>query len=293
MVASLRAVGLINSVVLLEGAASAGHKIICGYRRLHGLRRLGEAAAPARLLPPVEFSTLEVFLKSLWDNLSHRQLGPLECARVLFKLERECRVPENVLVERFLPLLGLSPHRKVLRSYLSLHRLHSKLRCMLTAGHLTLASAERLAQAAPEMQDEMAAVLARVRLSASLQREVLDIVDDLAAISGTSPVAILNEPEILAIAGDGRLSGFQRGEKIYGRLYCRRYPRVFQARETFLAERTALDLPGTVRLSPDPYFETPRLRVEFDAVSAQAFRETVDALGRACRTAALDRLFKI
>jgi hypothetical protein len=48
-----------------------------------------------------------------------------------------------------------------------------------------------------------------------------------------------------------------------------------------------------VRLSADPFFESPRLRVEFDVVSAQAFRETVEALGGACRTTVLDRLFRI
>jgi hypothetical protein len=48
-----------------------------------------------------------------------------------------------------------------------------------------------------------------------------------------------------------------------------------------------------VRLSPDAFFESPRLRVEFDVASAEAFRETVEALGRACRADSLDRLFRI
>jgi hypothetical protein len=65
------------------------------------------------------------------------------------------------------------------------------------------------------------------------------------------------------------------------------------ARDAFLAEKSKLDLPGSVRLSPDPFFERPRLRVEFDVNSAQAFRETVAALDRACSAASLERLFQI
>jgi hypothetical protein len=293
MRSSLEAVGLINPVILLERAAPAGHRIVCGFRRLHGLRRLGRAEAAARFLQPADFSTLEVFLKAVWDNLSHRQLNPLEVARVLFKLKHQCGAEEETLVTHFLPLLGLSPHRNVLRSYLNLHRLHPGLRRLLDAGHLTLSSAERLAQAGHEVQAGVAPVLAAVRLSASLQREVLELAEDLAAISGGTLVDVMNQAEILEIAGDARLSAFQKGERIHSYLHRRRNPRISEVREAFLAERRRLNLPGTVRLSPDAFFESPRLRVEFDVASAEAFRETVEALGRACRADSLDRLFRI
>jgi ParB-like chromosome segregation protein Spo0J len=293
MRSSLQAVGLINPVVLLECAAPSAHKIVCGFRRLHGLRQLGRAEAAGRLLQPADFSPLEVFLKALWDNLSHRQLSPLEAARVLFKLKHQWGVEDEALVTHFLPLLGLSPHRNVLHSYLSLHRLHPDLRSLLNAGDLALSSAGRLAEATPEVQAGVAPVLAAVRLSANLQRKVLELAEDLAAISGGTLVEVLNEAEILEIAGDTCLSAFQKGEKIHACLYRRRNPRVSKARETFLAEKKKLSLPGTVRLSPDPFFESPRLRVEFDVASAEAFRETVEVLGRTCRAASLERLFQI
>ncbi|MBZ5496518.1 MAG: hypothetical protein LAP85_08945 [Acidobacteriia bacterium] len=293
MCPSLQAAGLIHAVILLEGTVAPGYRIVCGFRRLHGLRRLGRTTAAARILRPAEFGKLEVFLKAIWDNLSHRQLCPLETARVLYTLKHECGVESEVLIERFLPLLGLSPHRNVLRTYLTLHALHPELRILLNAGHLTLSSAERLAGAAPETQAGLASILGKIRLSASLQRETLDLVEDLTAIGRTTPAEVLSQPEILAAASDARISAFQRGEKIHGLLYRQRNPRISQAIERFHSEKAGLNLPGTVRLSPDPFFESPRLRVEFDVASAQAFRETVAALERACRTTSLDRLFEI
>jgi hypothetical protein len=139
----------------------------------------------------------------------------------------------------------------------------------------------------------VAPVLAAVRLSASLQREVFELAEDLAAISSGTLFDVMSEAEILEIAGDARLSAFQKGEKIHGYLYRRRNPRLSKAREAFLAEKKRLNLPGTVRVSPDAFFESPRLRVGFDVASAEAFRETVEALGRASRAASLDRLFQI
>ncbi len=293
MSSSLRAAGLINPVVLLETGSSARLKIVCGFRRLHGLRKLGAAVAAAKILASTEFAPVDLCLMAVWDNLSHRRLSPLEAARVLSTFKHKCGIENAVLVETYLPLLGLSPHINVLQSYLCLHQLHPELRRQLNAGQLTLASAERLAQATPEVQAGTALLLGRIRLSASLQREILDLAEDLAAITGTTLAQVLNQPGISSIAGDSGLSPFQKGERIHSFLYCRRNPRISHAREKFNADKAALDLPGTVRISADPFFESPRLRIEFDVSSAQSFRETVEALGRSSRQTSLDRLFEV
>ncbi len=292
MSASLRAVGLIHPIVLIEGAGSASYRIVCGFRRLHGLRAIGVCEASARILLAADFNTLEVFLQALWDNLSHRRLTPLETARALYMLRHGCGVTDDLLVSNFLPALGLAPHDNVLRTYLSLHSLDPELRTLLAAGHLTLSSAERLARAAPEIQAGVAPVLHKIRLSASLQREVLELAEDLAAISQGTLVDVFGAREIRAVADDATISPFQKGEKIHGLLFQLRNPRLSRTREAFQAERSKLTLPGNVHLTPDSFFESPRLRVEFDAASAQAFREAVQALELACRGDSLERLFQ-
>jgi hypothetical protein len=293
MSASLQAIGQVHPVILQEGAASSGYRILCGFRRLHALRSLDRAAATSMLRQPAEPGPLQDFLTAIWDNLAHRQLGPLEVARILRTLRHHCGVDEETLVARFLPMLGIPAHRNVLRGYLKLNDLCPGLRCLLGAGHLTQASAERLARISPERQARVLPLLSRIRLSASLQREVLEMAEDLAAISESSLEEVLSRPEILAIADAPGLSAFQKGEKMHALLFQQRNPRLAGARATYLAEKEQLNLPGTIRLSPDPFFESPRLRVEFDAGSAQSFREAVDALERACRDSALDRLYRI
>jgi len=293
MAASLRAVGQLNPALLAEAGENPEFRIVCGFRRLHALRSIGGIEADARVLPCKSGNDLEFLLKAVWDNLSHRVLEPLETARALVALKSLGGVEEEVLVRDFLPMFGLSPHRNVLRSFCSLHRLEPGLRRLMREGHLTLAGAERLARAPREVQEGVLPVWSRIRLSASLQREVLELGEDLAALSGTTLAGILNDPAIQAIAGEAWLSPFQRGEQVHRYLYRRRNPRIARAREAFLADKAALQLPGSVRVSPDRFFETPRLRVEFDAASPQAFREAAGALERAGRAAALDRLFDI
>src|SRR6266536_3606104 len=47
------------------------------------------------------------------------------------------------------------------------------------------------------------------------------------------------------------------------------------------------------RLSPDPFFESARVRVEFDITSAKGFRDTAETLERAARNPALEGLFEM
>jgi ParB-like chromosome segregation protein Spo0J len=293
MIHSLEAAGQVHPVVLIRQTPQSPCTIVCGFRRLHALRRMGRRDAAAGLLNAEELTTLDVCLLAVWDNLSHRQFTALESARVLETLQKKCGVGQQALVDRFLPLLGLQAHRSVLDSYLRLNVLLPELRGMLNSGRLTVASAGRLARLPHEEQSAIASVFGRIQLSASLQREVLDLAEDIAAASDLRPAAVIHDPEIAALASDAGLSPFQRGEKIHALLYRRRHPRYSNARDAFAAARAALDLPGTIRISHDPFFERPRLRVEFDVDSAQDFRDTAAALGRACEASSLDRLFQI
>ncbi len=261
-----------------------------GFRRVRALQRIGCGRILSRLLPGAEPLTL--FHTAVWDNLAHRTLTVLEIARTLATLQGTCAVPEVELVDRWLPVLGLPAHKNVLRSYLRLNGLVPGLRDALREGRITVPSAERLAVMTPADQRQAAALLERIRLSASLQRQTLDLLEETAAADACAPALILQRPEIVRLCEEPHLSPFQRGEKVYQHLYRERHPRLTRAHERFALERSRLGLPGCVRLSPEPYFETARVRVEFETSSADSFRELASALAEAAANPALDALFK-
>jgi hypothetical protein len=285
---SLAAIGQLNPVLLAGGARPYP---VTGFRRLHALRRTGARNVLARRLPETE--PVEALRIAIWDNLSHRRLTALEQARTLHILKHVCAIPHDDLVQNYLPLLGLAPHKNVLRSFLGLHTLVPGLRRLLGEERLTLSSVEHLSRLSADQQERLAVLLDRIRLSASLQRQVLEFADELAALSGCPAAEILCRPEITTIADDARLSPFQRGERIHQLLHQWRNPRLSLALETFRSEKKKLGLPGLVRLSPEPFFETPRLRVEFDVSSAARFREVAAALHQAAQAPSLEALFKV
>ena len=289
---SLREVGQVNPVVVLD-RDSDGMMIVCGFRRLRALRRLGHSSALARILPAGSLPLPEAFRLALWDNLSHRQLSPHEAARALFTLRRTCGVSEDSILRGYMPALGLAPHPRVLRSYLALHALHPRLRSQFSEGRLTLTTVERLASRPAALQAVIAATMAGICLTASLQRQLLDLVDELAARTAHPAEEPLLQREVVEISADAGLAPHEKGQRIHDLLYRQRFPRISAAEDRFATVTATLDLPGDVRVHHDRYFETQAIRVEFEADSAARFRALAAALEKAARSPEIDTLFQI
>jgi hypothetical protein len=288
---SLKEIGQLNPVLLLDQFPAK--IIVCGFRRIRALRKLNKGRVLARILSKESHSMFRCFELSLWDNLSHRKLNPLEKARLLYKLMNVCGVSGAVLIETYLPLLDLAPHKSVLESYIMLNGIHPTLRLCLVEDQLTLSSVDSLAGMPYDVQGRMASLMGRIRLSASLQRKVLALLEELSAMAGGRMDAPLDDPMVQSILDDFRLSPFQKGDKLHEILYRMKYPRLCKALDRFQASRKQLELPGSVRIIPHPFFETGDLRVEFQAASAESFRELADALHSAAQSPKLEELFHV
>lgn len=289
---SLREVGQLNPVVLIR-RDSGGMMVVCGFRRLRALLRMGCATALARVLPAGSLPLLEAVRLALWDNLSHRQLNPLETARALFTLRHTCGLPEDAILGSYMPALGLPPYPQILRSYLGLHSLNPQLRSQFGEGRLTLATVEHLSSRPAAYQEVFASAAAGIRLTASLQRQVLQLVDELAKRAGCPEEEVLRQPEVLTILASAGLAPHERGQKMHDFLYRQRFPRISAAEDRFAAARAGILLPGDIHLHHDRYFETPAIRVAFQADSAARFRALAAVLGSAAHSPEIDTLFQI
>ncbi len=285
---SLREIGQLNPVVLLE----KGERkiVVCGFRRVRALRKLGTPGILARMLPK-DCDPVRSFKIALWDNLAHRQLNPLEKARVLANLRNQFGVPEASILSDYLPILDLSPAESVLQSFLLLHRIDPALRRCFAEGRLTHASLDALAAKPQALQDRVAILMGKIRLSASLQRKFLELIEDLESAGGIPSAEVLNAPEIHEMADDIRLSPFQRGEKVYEALYRRRNPRLSKASDHFLLQLKRIQFPDPIRIRAHPFFEEPGLHVEFDANDPEQFRDLIAALQRAAAASEFEGLF--
>ena len=286
---SLRAVGQLNPVILLERGARL--VIVCGFRRVAAMRRLGAQTVVARILTAEDCRVMHPFELALRDNLSQRKPSPLEQSRTVVKLRDLCGITRERLIGEYLPLLGLPPHGNALDGCLALHAARPELKRLFAEGTITFASMERLANLSENEQERFASLMSVVRLSASLQKKTLDLLNDLAGMNQSPITDPLDIPEIQEFLRNGKLSSFQKGERLYEALYSLRNPRLARAVADFAVQRKLLGLPGAVRVTPPQYFETVGLRVEFDATTPEKFRQLVAALQKAAESPVLEKLF--
>jgi ParB-like chromosome segregation protein Spo0J len=288
---SLVAVGQLHPLIL-RSAHGAGLTVVAGFRRFHAIRSLGGESVLARICDERSRTSLQLFRLALWENLSHRLLNALEAARALRVLLDACALAPEEIVREYLPALGLAPRLEVLRAYLCLNELPQGARGLVCRGLLSARTAERLAAMEVDNRESLALVLGQVRLSASRQRQFLDLVLEAARLRGASLSELLAEPEIGAALSAPAGSPFQKGEALFEIVFRWRHPRLTLARREFEARKRALALPSNVRLSTDPYFEEPAVRVEFEATSLAGFRSSTEALVRAAQAEALAALFE-
>ena len=291
LVDSLRVIGLLNPAILLQ--RDSRPVIICGFRRIHILRQLGNPVVVARILTEADCLDMHPLELALRDNLAQRELEPLEQSRAVVKLQRFCDIPQDRLLREYFPLLGLPRQESVLSGCAALDVAQPSLRRLLAEGALTFSSTLRLARLSPAEQDRFAAMMDPIRLSASSQKKMLELLDDIAGMNGTTFTEPLYLPEVRELMQDEKLTPFQKGEKLYGVLYRLRYPRLTKALERFDAQRLRLKLPGEIRLSPHPYFETADIRMEFSVAALGRFREFADELQKAAHSPEAEELFRI
>jgi hypothetical protein len=154
-------------------------------------------------------------------------------------------------------------------------------------GAVTAATAARLVGLPERSRGAATDMFERVRASASTQRELLDHIEELGEAARLRDVA--GVPEIL---DDANTSPGEKAERLRALLRRVRYPRLAGAEARFAEERSRLELPRAVRVSHAPYFETPGVKVEFEAATPDAFRRAAEALERAAADPRLHRLFE-
>jgi ParB-like chromosome segregation protein Spo0J len=285
LVNSIQEAGLINPPVLAEQPGKPSCRIVCGFLRVRALRQLGFAEFPARVIQPGA-TEAEMLAWALHDNLAHRAFNAVEQAGAIVRLL--CSLPENEVVGRWLPLLGLPPTMKALDGCLRIDGLEPELKEALADGLLSGHSAGELAALPTDDRLALYKLFTSVHLSASKQAEVIESCCDLARRDTLSIGAILQSEGMQAILAAPNPNLSQKGEQVRAWLRSCRFPRLTRREERFTALAKKLPHAGGVRLAPPPSFEGSTYRIEI-AFSRQ---ESLAAAARTVQALADDELLR-
>ncbi|MDY6857242.1 MAG: ParB N-terminal domain-containing protein [Thermodesulfobacteriota bacterium] len=261
---AIEKIGIINPPLVKE-VTDNRYRIVCGYKRLLICREIGTKELVSVVLND-HIEDRDAFLISLYDNLSHRVLNIVEKSIIISKLQNY--YSDQMIVETFLPLLGLNPHQYVLNKTLSLLTLDEKMRDAVLSGILDGEAALKLINFSNKDRVSIFEVLSRLRLSKSRQTEVIENLNDIIKRDGCSISDIFDSKELNVILDSKDLNTPQKGERVRCFIRRLRYPKLVKAEEEFIQMRKELKLGDRIKLNHPLFFEGHRygLQLKFGSI---------------------------
>ena len=256
---SIRSHGIIDPPLVYYPPLKQTCQVVTGFRRLEFAAELGIHEV-ACLLITEETPGEDLLLLSFHEHVGKRELNEAEKAIILSKLDNIFSREE--VVGGFLPLLGLEPSVTVLNGYLQLAGLEKNILLALAEKQLDKNTALELSRVEEESRKRLTNILIALKCSASIQKEIVVNVIEIAIREQKAIPDILEEPELQQIIDSGDLNRRQKANHVRRYLRKRRYPILTQHENEFKEKLEALNLPGGIAIKPPPYFEGERWQAE-------------------------------
>ncbi|RJR41406.1 MAG: hypothetical protein C4576_17905 [Desulfobacteraceae bacterium] len=274
MTESIGRVGVLNPPFIARENGKV--RIVAGYRRIAALKALGVKETECLDLSGSGLSASDRLLLNLFDNLSTRVLNGVEKGMALERLSDH--FAEQDVLEHYMPLLGLPAHAPVLATYLRIGELDARMRASFAAGNLSMQSVRSLAEMDSEARDAFSWWFDKLQFNFNQQIQFIDLVNDIASISGESPDCVLSSPGLRAILEDRAANGPQKVKSVIDALRAMRLPRVAEAEKSFRRRVRDLRLPKGTTIHHSPFFESPEYRLEIRFRDGRALRSRINEL---------------
>lgn len=279
LVASIRAVGLINPPILRQ-RHDFKYQIVCGFRRVMACKALGWSEIKTRVIKgsPPELDTLKL---AILDNRSHRELNVVEQARGIQKLSPH--LPSRNRLQMLSSLLGFPQSQKVFKKIDALSLLPEVIQSSIIDEIVSFEAAVDLSRFSHEDALSFFELFRVLKLSQNKQREVITLVQEIAIRENLKPVEVLQSKEVRAILDRPELNRNEKGAKVRACLKRCRFPTLAKTEERFSKEVKALKLNEHIHITAPSYFEggPHTLRMTFKSMKDfEEHRKTLDAMAK-------------
>jgi ParB family chromosome partitioning protein len=258
---AIKTVGLLNPP-LLQKKGDESYRIITGFRRCTVLKDLGHAQCAASL---VEQGTddLRLFDMAIRDNLSVREFNAVEISRIINKLEDDFHVPQQTVIDHYLPLLGYGRNPRVIELFRPLILFDTDWQKAISEDKISLDVCSALAQRSEDEKKAFFHVLTTLKLGKNRQREFCTLLDDIARKDRISVTDVIGLEALQQILHDEKLTFSQKTDRFKQQLWKMRFPTYETVNRQFEELLSQAKLPPEVSLRPAPYFEGENFTVSF------------------------------
>jgi ParB/RepB/Spo0J family partition protein len=273
---SMEAVGLIQPVLLRKKLNQ--YQIICGFRRIAAWKELGGSEIESRVFEEKDIDEFQLFSLSFHENLTTRGFNSVEKAMLLDKVIHRFQINPAVAIKTFLPVLSLEPNEKILNTYLSLAQMEDEIKMYVLKEEVSRSNIRRLANSTPDDRMAILSLVSPLKLGENRLREILTLLEEISRRNQWMVREIANRSEIRAILSQQESTPSQKAEHVKKALMILRYPKRHQLEEKFEKKKKGLNLPSSLSLHHQPFFEGRGLKVEFQFETMEQYRAILKSL---------------
>ena len=275
LLASIQLTGIIEPITLRE-RKDGRYQIVCGFKRIEVLRRFDRDEVEALVYPQGELDDHQAILLAFGHNLT-RPSNLVEKALSLEKL-LSCGVPEHEIIDYYLPLLGLQPHKNILQQVTGLLRLERGLQEYLVVEGLSVSAAGQFLRLDQDGQRAILPLLEVLRPGENRVKEIISFLVEVARRDTTTISAVLTTKEIKHVLNDQETPRTRRLEQLRSALKRIRFPHLSEIENKFADYRRSLSLPPQINFTPPPFFEGTDFKIELRFKDFKEFKDLVSRL---------------
>lgn len=280
LTSSIKTIGVVQPIVVRHTVDGA-YQIVAGYRRVVACQALGRQTIPALVYDHSALPVFQAFLHNLHDNLATRGLNLIEEAHVLERLLGSYGIPEDDLVKTYLPLMEEDASYRVLHQLLSLMQCAGPAKTLIVEKRYALSTAARIAEFSPNTQEGLVKVLRPLRATPAKLNDLLVMIREIAARDAVSVEDVLERYQLLAVVIDPSVAPPAKVEALRKTLQGVRMPTLMERQQQFASLIRDLALPQTAKLTADPYFEDPRIKLEYQFKAPEELETLINQLQQA------------
>ncbi|MBN2008622.1 ParB N-terminal domain-containing protein [candidate division KSB1 bacterium] len=294
MVQSIREIGLVNPPILAQISSEPRYRVISGLKRILGLIHLKKEMFPARIVQEQpDKPSIEYFLINFYENLSTRALNDVEKSIILNKLITKFNVDKETILQHYVPLLGLGKNPRVLDMYLPIVRLEDNIKIAIVEDILSHELALHMIELSGDDRQSLFHLFVTLKLGKNRQKEFMRLLTDIAKSTERSLRDVVDQPALMAVVNDEKITSTQKVERVRDLLRKMRYPRLAEAELYFEEVKKELKLPPRIVLKHSPFFESDIYSLELLFRDPHEFQKMVTKVNDISRTGAMDKLKKV
>jgi len=284
---SIKVIGIRHPVTVCP--SENGYAIVSGHKRFQAASRCGLTHVPA-FITAEELDDASRLVINLNENFGHRQYSDIEKGGILNKFS-QAGVSDKTIIKEYMPLLELERSKKIFQDLSNISLLSQKMQTLLHRARVPV----KIFNTFYKWDSLTAAenMFSTLRPGVNKWRDVLELIDEVAAKDNTTQADIISRDDIQKILTSSDLPVQQRYDPIHKILHDLRFPVLSDLRKQVARAIDEMELDDKTRLKFLETFESNELKLELKFQSEKDLSQQVEKIFKALQTGSVDKLVNI